>query len=408
MDEAQEVLETTVKTITILGRRVSIDTLKYIGIGIGIFLMFLVLRKLITKLILKISIKISKRTNTQLNVKITEAFQEPLGVFFIVMGIYFAILYLGKAFSYDLDNNTLLNRLLNSSVITLTSWGFCNLTAEYSWLYDRLSGKLNSKLDKIVFSFLARIMKFIIISFTVIMILSEWGYNVNGFLTGVGIGGAAIAFAAKDALANIIAGFMIILDKPFSIGDYIRTPNVEGIVEDINFRSTKVRALDKSIIIEPNSTIANGTIFNLTRRKSRKIYFTIGLSYSTTKEQIEMCLTEIRKVLINNKNIRNENLYVNFHEFADSSLNIVINCLTNTAEYAKYLKIKEDINFEILEIVDRVGTSMAFPSTSIYFENPLVKENKEEDNYNSSDNGNIEEKNNAEEINTEETSENNK
>src|SRR3712207_3180778 len=256
MDEAQEVIETTVKTITILGRRVSIDTLKYIGIGIGIFLMFLVLRKLITKLILKISIKISKRTKTQLNVKITEAFQEPLGVFFIVMGIYFAILYLGKAFSYNLDSNTLLNRLLNSSVITLTSWGFCNLTAEYSWLYDRLSGKLNSKLDKIVFSFLARIMKFIIISFTVIMILSEWGYNVNGFLTGVGIGGAAIAFAAKDALANIIAGFMIILDKPFSIGDYIRTPNVEGIVEDINFRSTKVRALDKSIIIEPNSTIA--------------------------------------------------------------------------------------------------------------------------------------------------------
>src|SRR3712207_189381 len=110
MDEAQEVIETTVKTITILGRRVSIDTLKYIGIGIGIFLMFLVLRKLITKLILKISIKISKKTKTQLNVKITEAFQEPLGVFFIVMGIYFAILYLGKAFSYDLGNNALLNR----------------------------------------------------------------------------------------------------------------------------------------------------------------------------------------------------------------------------------------------------------------------------------------------------------
>ncbi|KEH93218.1 mechanosensitive ion channel family protein [Clostridium massiliodielmoense] len=382
MDEAQEVLEHTVKTITILGKRISIDTLIYIGIAVGIFLMFLVLRKLIIKLILKVSTKISKKTKTQINVKVTEAFQEPLSVFFIVIGIYFAILYLGKAFSYNLNNNILLNRVLNSLVIILISWGFCNLTSEYSWLYDRLSGKLNSKLDKIVFSFLARIMKFIIISFTIIMILSEWGYNVNGFLTGVGIGGAAIAFAAKDALANIIAGFMIILDKPFSIGDYIRTSNVEGIVEDINFRSTKVRALDKSIIIEPNSTIANGTIFNLTRRKSRKIYFTIGLSYSTTREQMQKCLTEIRKLLEQNKNIRNDNIYVNFHEFADSSLNIAINCLTNTADYAKYLKIKEDVNFKILEIVKNAGTSMAFPSTSVYFENPLVKGNKKEKDIN--------------------------
>ncbi|AEB77168.1 mechanosensitive ion channel family protein [Clostridium botulinum] len=376
MDEAQEAFQETVKTITILGQKISVDTATYIGIGVGIFFVCLILRKLFTKLIVAISLKISKKTKTQFNRKITEAFKGPMGTFFIVIGAYFAIIFFGKAFEYDLKKSILLKRILDSLIIMIISKGFCNLTDEYSWLYEELSEKLNSKLDKIVFSFLAKMVKFIIITLTIIVVLSEWGYNVSGFITGIGIGGAAIAFAAKDALANIIAGFMIIFDKPFSIGDYIRTSNVEGIVEGINFRSTKIRALDKSIIVEPNSTIANGTIINLTRRNSRKLNFTIGLSYSTTKEQMQKCLYEIREMLKKNKNIINDTMHVNFNEFAESSLNIVINCFTNTSDYTKYLKIKEDINFKIMTIVQQCGTSMAFPSTSIYFENPLIKNNE--------------------------------
>ncbi|AYF53984.1 mechanosensitive ion channel family protein [Clostridium botulinum C] len=376
MNGAQEAFEETVRTITILGQKISIDTATYIGIGVGIFFVCLILRKLFAKLIIAISLKVNKNTKRQFNRKITEAFKGPVGTFFIVIGVYFAIIFFGKAFQYDLKKSILLKRILDSLIIMLISKGFCNLTDEYSWIYEELSEKLNSKLDKIVFSFLAKMAKFIIITLTIIVVLSEWGYNVSGFVTGIGIGGAAIAFAAKDALANIIAGFMIIFDKPFSIGDYIRTSNVEGIVEGINFRSIKVRALDKSVIVEPNSTIANGTIINLTRRSSRKLNFTIGLSYNTTKEQMQKCLYEIKEMLKKNKNIINDNMHVNFNEFGDCSLNIVINCFTNTSDYTKYLKIKEDINFEIMTIVEECGVSMAFPSTSIYFENPLIKKNE--------------------------------
>ena len=157
------------------------------------------------------------------------------------------------------------------------------------------------KLDKIVFPFLSRILRSIIIGLTICVVLDEWGYNVNGFITGLGIGGLAFALAAQETLANLFGGLVIILDKPFSIGDYIKTANVEGTVEDINFRSTKIRALDKGLVTEPNSVIAKSTIINWTKRDVRRMSFNIGVTYHTSKEQLQNCITKIRNMLIDDE-----------------------------------------------------------------------------------------------------------
>lgn len=378
MSQVQEVFQNAADEVYNLSDRLNENTLKYIGMSIGVFLIFLIIRNIFTKHIFKFLLKITKKTKTEFNTKIIEAFQGPMRGLFTVIGGYFAILFLGTGFLYDLHKSATLIHLLNSAVVVLITWGLCNLTGEHSILYEELSEKYNLKLDKIVFPFLSKILKIIIIGISGSVILSEWGHNINGFVAGLGIGGAAFAFAAKDVLSNIFGGLAIIMDKPFSIGDYIKTSNVEGIVEDINFRSTRIRALDKGLLIEPNASLANSTIINWTKRDERRVYFKIGVTYGTTKVQLQNCIKKIKDMLIQNENILNDYIIVNFDEFAASSLDICIYCFTNTAGWAKYLQIKEDINFKIMDIIESEKMSMAFPSTSVYFENPLINHNDNE------------------------------
>lgn len=376
MDGAQEVFQDAVEKVSLLSGRINENTLRYIGYGIVIFFVFMILRKIFTKYILKILVKITEKTKTNIDTKILEAFQGPIRALFVVAGVYFAILFIGGGFSYNLLKSVFLKHLLNSSVAILIIWGCYNLTTEHSLLYEELSNRFNIKLDKIVFPFLSKILRVTIIVLGVSIVLDEWGYNVSGFVAGLGIGGVAFAFAAKDALANIFGGLIIILDKPFSIGDYIKTSNVEGIVEDINFRSTKIRAIDKGLVTEPNSTLSNSTIVNWTKRDTRRIAFNIGVTYETSKEQLQNCIKEIKDMLSKDENILDDSIIVNFDKFAASSLDISIYCFTNTAEWAKYLQIKEDINFKIMDILEKEKVCIAFPSSSVYFETPLIKESR--------------------------------
>lgn len=150
---------------------------------------------------------------------------------------------MGKAFEFNLYESHGLTQLFKSCIIVLGAWACYNLTTEHSVLYEELSDTFNIKLDKIIFPFLSKILRTIIIALAICIVLDVWGFNINGFVAGLGIGGAALALSTKDALANIVGGFVIILDKRFSIGDYIKISNVQGTVEDITFRSTKIRTL---------------------------------------------------------------------------------------------------------------------------------------------------------------------
>lgn len=372
MNEIQEVFQQAVEKVNFISHRITINTFKYIGIGIGIFLIFLLLKKIFTKYILKVLSKITFKAKTNLGQKLVEALQEPMRSFFVVIGGYLAILFFGKAFEFNFYGSEGLTQLFKSCIIILSAWACYNLTTDHSVLYEELSDTFNVKLDKIIFPFLSKILRFIIIALAICIVLDVWGFNINGFITGLGIGGAALALSTKDALANIVGGFVIILDKPFSIGDYIKTSNVEGVVEDITFRSTKIRTLDKALVTEPNSKLSNSAIINWTKRNMRRINFTLGVTYGTSKEQLISCVNKIREMLIEYEDINNETILVNFDSFGDSSLNIFIYCFTNTTDWAEYLKVKENINYKIMDILDSEGVSAAFPSTSIYFETPLI------------------------------------
>ncbi len=335
-----------------------------IGIALAIFIGFVLFRKLFTKYIFKLISNLTDKTSTQVLHKILLAFERPLNVFFIFLGLYVA--YESLEVSRDVVQVPL--RLFRSSVILMISWGLVNLSSSSSVLFNRIHHRLDLQVDQILIPFVSRVLKFIIIAISISVLAQEWGYNVNGFVAGLGIGGLAFAFAAKEALANLFGGIVIIIERPFSIGDWIQTPSVEGVVEDINFRSTQIRTFADALVTVPNANIANDPITNWTRMRKRRVYFNLGVTYTTPKEKLETCVKKIKNLLTEHQEVHPELIEVRFDKYNDSSLDIMIYFYTKTTAWVNYLEVKEDINLRIMEILDREGVSVAFPSRSIYVE----------------------------------------
>jgi MscS family membrane protein len=218
-------------------------------------------------------------------------------------------------------------------------------------------------------NFILQILKILIGGIGLGAILQVWGINVTALIASLGLGGLAFALAAKDTASNLFASFALLADKSIRIGEWIKVDGVEGTVEDIGMRTTKIRSFQKSLITVPNQIIANNPIENFSRRGIRRIKMRIGLTYSSSGEQVQTIVDEIKYMLHSHKGIsRKDTLLVNFESFGDSALNIFIYTFTSTANWDKYLEIREDIHFKIMKIVEENDASFAFPSQSIYVE----------------------------------------
>ena len=331
------------------------------------FFVFLVFRKAFTLYILKFLRLLTKKTKTDIDDKIFKAVKEPLKFLFIVGGAYF--------FFYFLEiRGELLNHILKALLIFDLFWALFNIVNVFEDKVYHLIGKYG-RASREMASFIIKITKVLIISLGVIALLQEFGINVTGFLASLGLGGLAFALAAKDTAANIFGGIAILTDNIFKIGEWIKVGDAEGVVEDIGMRTTKIRAFDKRLIIVPNATIANSNVENFSRRDKRRVVMRIGLTYNTSIETVKKVVEEIREMLYNHPDIaKDESLLIYFDEYEDSALSIFCYFFTNTAVWSDYLKIREDINLKIKEIIEKYPTDFAFPSNSIYFETPLKVE----------------------------------
>lgn len=339
--------------------------LREIAAAVIIFIFFLVLGKIFVKYIFKIILKLTKKTKTDLDDNILLSFESPLRYFFLVLGFYFSLAILPLTAYQDM----LVLELFRALMVVLVTWGFYNFIGTF--LFWDLGRKFGIELDKILIPFVVKILRLILVALALIIIADEWGYNISAFITGLGLGGLAISLAAKDALANIIGGVVIITEKPFSVGDWIYTASVEGTVEDISFRSTRVRTFAHALVTVPNSTLANESITNWTRMGKRRITFNLGVAYTTPKEKLERCVQKIRDMLYNHPEIHKETIFVRFDQFNESSLDIFLYFFTITTNWGEFLQIKEDVNFKIMEILEQEGVSVALPSRSIYLETSL-------------------------------------
>jgi MscS family membrane protein len=202
-----------------------------------------------------------------------------------------------------------------------------------------------------------------------VIILQIWNIDVSAFIASLGLGGLAFALAAKDTAANLFGGLTLLADKSLKMKDWIKVEGVEGVVEEIGLRTTKIRTFEKSLITVPNQILANTPVENFSRRGIRRIKFRVGLTYDTSSEDIKKIVADINKMLKEHKDIaQDSSMHVRFDKFEDSSLSIFVYTFTSTANWARYLEIKEDVNIKVMKIVEDHKSSFAFPSQTLYIE----------------------------------------
>ena len=204
----------------------------------------------------------------------------------------------------------------------------------------------------------------------ILVALQLFGYSISGLLAFGGIGGIAVGFAAKDLLANFFGGLMIYLDRPFSVGDWVRSPDkeIEGTVEDVGWRLTRIRTFDKRPLYIPNSAFASISVENPSRMSNRRIYETVGIRYEDISvmanivDQVTAMLTEHPEI------DTQQTMIVNFNRFSESSLDFFIYTFTKTTDWIAFHQIKQDVLLKVAAIIEANQAEIAFPTSTLHIE----------------------------------------
>ena len=333
-------------------------------IGLGIFLIFLLFRGLISKIIINRLKKIAKKTTNKLDDTFVQAMEGPARFFPIVIGFFIASYYL----EFSPESQSFIDNVNKSLITILIFW----LMHQFIQPVTYLLGGLEKLLTKELIGWIIKALKILIFILGAAAVLELWGIKIGPIIAGLGLFGVAVALGAQDLFKNLISGIMILMEKRFTIGDVILVSGeVEGVVEQIGFRSTLVRRFDSTPVMIPNYKFAEQSVTNYSNRHHRRIRWLIGLEYKTSIEQLKSIRDEITNLINNNSNFaKNENsgFFVRIDSFSESSIDMLVQVFTVTNEWSEFLKIKEDLAVSLIEIVENNKASFAFPSQSLYVE----------------------------------------
>ena len=343
------------------------ELVHWIACGV-LFVAAILLRRVVTNIIFRGLKKLAERTETTLDDKLFPALEQPVAALVMVLGIFAALSVLKLSPRVD----RLIDHGATIAVLAVLFWGLL-----------RAGGAVLNHLEEIahekqigIAHFMPLIKKALaalVIVFGVLMGIKSLGVDVGAVLTGLGIGGLAFAFAAQDTIANLFGSFVVVLDHPFKVGDYIRIGSNEGTVEDIGLRSTRLRSSARTQIVLPNKTVAAEPVINFTRMPQRRVDQTIGLTYNTTAEQMEAALGDIRRILQDDPGVHQEFVTVNFAEYNASSLDIQITYFTADPDFKKHLYVRERINLKIMRAVAERGLSFAFPTQTLHVDDDVAR-----------------------------------
>jgi len=245
------------------------------------------------------------------------------------------------------------------------------VTALLDLIFDswgKIAGDTETKMDDQLIPLLRRAGKAIVYVVGFLFILQNMDVDVGSLLAGLGIGGLAFALAAKDTLANLFGSLTIFTDRPFQIGDYVAVAGVEGSIEEVGFRSTRVRTGADSVVTIPNSAIANSTIDNLGRRRWRRYRTQLGLTYDASPDQIEAFVEGVRASILASPFTQNHRFDVGLHSFGASELNIFVNLYFDASTFADELKGRHHIHLEWLRLAEQLGVGFAFPTQTLHLD----------------------------------------
>ena len=309
--------------------------------------------------------RITAKTKTMLDDELVDAIDPPVRFLIITIGLYFAICALG----FKVTDESVPGNVIRSMVIFSVFWAIYRAAGIITRLFERFSKKTQTELDDLLVPFVNKGIKVIVVVVAITVIAKEWRYELGALLTGLGLGGLAFALAAQETLANMFGGLTIMLDKPFNVGDWIQTDSFEGTVEDIGFRSTKIRTFAQALVTVPNSTIAKVPVTNWSRMGKRRIKFNLCIKYGTTAEQIEELLKRVREMLTTHPEIHPQTIFVYFDIYGVNSYELLFYFFTKTTKWQEYLEVKEDVNLKLLRILDDLGIEVAVPAANVYLNN---------------------------------------
>jgi MscS family membrane protein len=335
-------------------------------IAAGVILIFaLAIRKVFLNILISFLKKLTSKTKTEVDDKLVEAIDPPGKLLIVVIALYFVL----KVLLIDVSGDSFGGHIVRTLFIFTIFWMIYRAAGIIAHLFEGLAKKTETDLDDMLLPFINKGIKVIVVIVGITVIAKEWRYDLGALLTGLGLGGLAFALAAQETLANMFGGMTIMLDKPFSVGDWILTPDVEGTVEDIGFRSTRIRTFAHALVTVPNSTLAKSAITNWSRMGKRRITFNLRIKYQTTAEKMDKLLQRTRELLTNHPEIHPQTIFVFFDKFGENSYELFFYFFTITTIWKKYLEVKEDVNLKIMQILDELEIEIALPSTSVYIEN---------------------------------------
>ncbi|XRO76707.1 mechanosensitive ion channel family protein [Methanocaldococcus sp. 10A] len=340
------------------------NTIYDITIFIGIVLLGVFVGKIVDKIIKNYLKKIINKTKTKLDDILLEAIDLPIIVIVVTAFFYFGLKFLILP--------DYIFKLIDESIkvvviLSATYFAVKFIDGIFEHYLIPLTEKTETELDEHIIKPLKKIVKIITIVLGVLTALSSVGYDITALLAGLGVGGLAVALAMQDTIKNFIAGILILVDKPFSLGHWVKVGDVEGIVEEIGIRSTRIRTFDYTLITIPNSELLNSSIENLTVRDRRRVLTTIGLTYNTPVEKIKKA-KEIIKEIVENHPATLPPYRIHFTEYGDWSLNLRVEFFIRNMGFDYYLNAVDEINLKIKEEFEKEGIEMAFPTYTVYLE----------------------------------------
>lgn len=259
-------------------------------------------------------------------------------------------------------------------IIVVLTWFLLRLINHVEENFIRIRERENLEFDRTAVDAIGKLARASVVITAILVLLQNLGVSIAGLLAFGGVGGIAIGFAAQDMLANFFGGMTIYLDKPFKVGDWIRSPEkeIEGTVERIGWRSTRIRTFDQRPLYVPNSVFTSIVVENPSRMLARRIFETIGVRYDDFGK-LEVIVSEVRDMMRSHPEIAQERtLMVNFDEYAESSLNFFVYAFTKTRDWAEFHAIKQDVLFRIGQIIVRHGAEIAFPTRTLHMPEGLA------------------------------------
>lgn len=343
------------------------NTVAHYSISVLLLVIALLARRIVTGVVFVLLRRVASRTKTTFDDKLFPALEAPAALLVMVLGVYSAlhVLKLTPSADYYITSGS---RVAFSLALFWGIWRVISSALEHGNEIAKGKGMAIS-------AFMPWIKKTLLTVFVVLSVLltaESLGYDMKAILAGLGIGGLAFALAAQDTLANIFGAIVVAVDQPFRIGEVVRIGTNVGTVEDIGLRSTRIRMVDRSLMVVPNKIVAAETITNLSRFTQRRTEQVIGLTYDTKPEALDAIVEAFKQIILAEGEVDPTTVMVFFRDYSASSLDIWVVYVAKSPDFQAYMRLRQRINLSIMRAVEERGLAFAFPTQTMHLAGPVA------------------------------------